>query len=123
MSGEDRGTDMKIHRTPSPWKRLRSPEVEAAIQAAFEAGENAREIAARFGMTRNAVVGMAWRRGWVFGGHSPNMPIDNPLQRQARLFLRLPPVHHYAGATLFSRLDAVHAAFEALTKANRRVVS
>ena len=103
--------------------RLRSPETEAEIQAAYEAGENTREIAQRFGTTKNAVAGMARRRGWVFGGHSPNMPIDNPLLRQARLFLRLPPVHRYDGATLFTRLDAVHARFEALTKAARRALT
>ncbi len=102
------------------YERLRSPETEAMIQFDFEAGDNVSKIAERHGMTKNAVIGMARRRKWTFGGTTTR---QDGLLRRARLFLRLPPVHRYAGATLFSRLDAINAEFEALTKGKLRALT
>lgn len=50
--------------------RHRSPEVEEQIRQAWEeTPDSAPQIAARFGLTKNAVIGMATRRQWISDKH------------------------------------------------------
>lgn len=50
--------------------RLRPPEVEEQIRQAWEeTPATATEIAGQFGLTKNAVIGMAARRQWISDKH------------------------------------------------------
>ena len=93
MPRDDRGRALPDIR---PW--------EAEAEAMWDDGETAKVIALKFGVTKNTVVGLARRRGWT------------PKESTWIGHQRGPGSNKPRSSTLFTRLDAIHAKFDAVMK-------
>lgn len=78
---------------------MMTPDQHAKAREMWEAGRTAGQIAQRLGVTRNAIIGLANRGKW-------------PPHGEAQQWLTGPEP-----TTLFERLDALHAKFDAVVKA------